>query len=213
MTVPAEPAVHHQWPKFFSAGTTLKLDRSFHGYSPADWSLSVLFAGRLVAKFDAAPQITVDPPPGNTFHVVLAPADTQPLVPNGGDPYSYTVIERLTAADGEVFDMARIAVMVNANIAIAVSGDFESPEAKLLRRLQDTLAARLAGGAVETYSVAGRSITRIPTKDLRTMIGQYKSIVWRQQNPGRLSTPGGFVFPTTDDGPFRLGPGANRWRP
>lgn len=195
MSLP-EPVIPTCWPKFITAGVTFKADRSFSSYGGApNWSLSVLFAGLHTANFAATPQITPD---GNVFHVVLAPADTQPLNPGGGASLAYTVVERLTGTDGEVFDVSVEKIMVSPNIALAAGGDYLTPEEKILTQLQTTLAARIAGGAVESYSIAGRSITKVSTKELRDMIGSYKWIVYRQRNPGRPGIPGTFSFPVSN---------------
>ena len=175
---------------------TCALPISQFGGTP-NWSLSVLFAGPQVASFDASPQIT---PNGAGFHVVLAPADTQPLNPGGGVSLAYTVVERLKGTDGEVFDLSVSKIMVSPNIALATAGDYLTPEEKILNQLQTSLAARLAGGAVESYSIAGRSITKISTRELREMIGSYKWIVYRQRNPGRPGIPGTFSFPVSNTG-------------
>lgn len=193
---PPEPVVHRNWPKFITAGTTFKVDRSFPQYGSADWSLSVLFAGPQTASF-ASSQIT--PNENGSYSIVLAPADTQSLNPGGGVSLAYTVVERLTAAsDGEVYDVSVQKIMVSPNIALAEPGDYLTPEEKILTQLQTTLAARIAGGAVESYSIAGRSITKISTPQLQEMIGQYKWKVYQQRNPGRPGVPGTFAFPPTD---------------
>jgi hypothetical protein len=130
--------------------------------------------------------------------VVLAPADTQPLNPGGGASLAYTLVERLTGTDGEVFDVSVEKIMVSPNIASAAAGDYLTAEEKILAQLQTTLAARIAGGAVESYSIAGRSITKVSTKEIRDMIGAYKWIVYRQRNPGRIGIPGTFSFPVSN---------------
>lgn len=202
MSLP-EPVIPTGWPNFITAGTTCKVDRSFsqYGGSP-NWSLSVHFAGPQTANFASTPQITPD---GKLFHVVLTADDTQPLNPGGGVSLAYTLVERLTGTDGEVFDVNVEKLMVSPNIALASAGDYLTPEEKILAQLQTTLAARIAGGAVESYSVAGRSITKVSTKELRDMIGSYKWIVYRQRNPGRIGIPGTFSFPVSNtnlDFPF-----------
>jgi hypothetical protein len=197
MSLP-EPVIPTFWPKFVTAGTTFKLDRSFSDYGGApNWLLSVLFAGPHTASFAAPPQITPDPT-GSTFHIVLGPADTQTLNPGGGASLAYTVVERLTGTDGEVFDVSVEKIMVSPNIALAAAGDYLTAEEKILAQLQTALAARIAGGAVESYSIAGRSITKVSTKELRDMIGSYKWIVYRQRNPGRPGIPGTFSFPVAN---------------
>jgi hypothetical protein len=196
MSLP-EPVIPTSWPKFITAGASFKVDRRFSqfGGSP-DWALSVLFAGPQVKAIAGTPQIT--PAAGNLYHVVLAPEDTQPLNPGGGTSLAYTVVERLTGTDGEVFDVSTQKIMVSPNIALAAAGDYLTPEEKILTQLEATLLARIAGGAVESYSIAGRSITKISTPQLQEMIGQYKWKVYRQRNPGRPGVPGTFSFPASD---------------
>jgi hypothetical protein len=194
---PTEPVIPTSWPKFITAGNTFKVDRSFQqfGGSP-DWALSLLFAGQETADISGTPQITPD---GNVYHVVLMPSDTQPLNPGGGASLAYTVVERLTASsDGEVIDVSVHKIMVSPNIALAEAGDYLTDEEKVLAQLQTMLTTRLAGGAVESYSIAGRSISKLSIPQLQEMIGQYKWKVYRQRNPGRPGIPGTFAFPPTD---------------
>jgi hypothetical protein len=195
MSLP-EPVIPTSWPKFITAGASFKVDRSFSqfGASP-NWALSLFFAGAQTAEIAGTPQITPD---GNVFHVVLAPTDTQPLNASGGQSQPYTLVERLTGTDGEVYDVNVEKIMVSPNIAEAEPGDYLTPEEKILAQLQTTLQARISGGAVESYSIAGRSITKISTPQLMEMIGQYKWKVYMQRNPGRPGIPGTFSFPPSD---------------
>lgn len=194
---PTEPVIPTSWPKFITAGASFKVDRSFSqfGGSP-DWALSLLFAGAAIADISGTPQITPD---GTVYHIVLAPSDTQPLNPSGGTSLAYTVVERLTAAStGEVYDVSVHKIMVSPNIAEAAPGDYLTTEEKILAQLQTMLLARITGGAVESYSIAGRSVTKLSIPQLQEMIGQYKWKVYQQRNPGRPGVPGTFSFPPSD---------------
>jgi hypothetical protein len=195
MTLPLEPPVPKNWPTFITAGATFKLDRIYEKFSQPDFALALYFVGPTVSSFNASPQIIKDPD-GRTYHIVLGAADTAALNPAGGTSLAFSAIERITSgSSGDVFDVATTRVMVSPNVATAAAGDFYSPEEKLLNQLQTTLAARLAGNAVESYSVSGRSITKVSTKELRDMIGSLKWMVYRQRNPGRIGVPGEFSFP------------------
>jgi hypothetical protein len=195
MTSTPEPTIARVWPTFLTAGATFKLDRAFRQFPNTDWTLAVYLVGSVVGNFSGTPAITPDQD-GSTFHIVLTPANTATLNPAGGASLAYSYVERLTnQASGEVFDVNTGRIMVSPNVATATAGDFLSPEEKILAQLQTTLAARVAGGAVESYSIAGRSITKVSTKELRDMIGSYKWIVYRQRNPGRVGVPGTFSFP------------------
>jgi hypothetical protein len=197
MTTLAEPRIPTSWPTFLTAGATCKVDRVFRDYNNTQWTLAVYLVGNVVADFTSSPEIIADPD-GSTFHVVLSAVDTAALNPSGGASLPYTIVERLTATTGspaEVWDVGTGRIMVSPNVATASAGDFVSPEEKILGQLQTALAARLTGNAVESYSIAGRSLTKISTKELRDMIGGYKWMVYRQRNPGRVGAPGEFSLP------------------
>lgn len=197
MTSLAEPRIQTSWPTFLTAGTTCKVDRTFPRYNNTQWALSLFIVGAVCGEITGTPEITPDPDT-QVFHIVLAPTDTAALNPAGGASLAYTLVERLTSigvSPEEVFDVGTFRIMVSPNVATAQPGDFVSPEEKQLIQLQATLSARLTGNAVESYSIAGRSITKISTKELREMIGGLKWIVYRQRNPGRVGAPGTFSFP------------------
>lgn len=195
MTAPLEPKIHKHWPTYLTAGASFKLDRIYEKFSQPDFNLALYFVGASAVSFNASPQIVKDPD-GRTYHIALGGTDTAQLNPAGGTSLAFSAIERITSqSTGDIFDVATTRVMISPNVATAAAGDFLSPEEKLLTQLQVTLAARIAGNAVESYSVSGRSITKISTKELRDMIGTYKWIVYRQRNPGRIGVPGQFSFP------------------
>lgn len=198
MTNPLEPTIPTHWPSYLTAGASFRLDRQYLNFSQPDWNLAVYFVGATVADFSSSPEIIKDPD-GMTYHIALSATDTAELNPGGGTPLAFTVVERLTCITapfvGDVRDVGTHRIMISPNVATATAGDFVSPEEKLLAQLQVTLAARLSGNAVESYSIAGRSVTKISTKELREMIGGYKWIVYRQRNPGRVGIPGTFSFP------------------
>lgn len=200
MTLP-EPVIPTLWPQYITAGASFKVDRSWTNYGTNGWQLSLIFAGANVKSFSTTPQITADPD-GETWHIILAPADTQPLNPSGGAGLPYTVVERLTGTDGEVYDVSVQKLMVSPNIANAVAGDYQTNEEKLLTQLQATLLARATGGLIENYSVAGRSVSKVSTPELRKMIGSLKWLVYRQRNPGRIGIPGTFSFEPAETDPL-----------
>jgi len=181
---PSQPPIRIRWPSFFTAGATFKINRQFADFAATDWNYSVLFAGLAVANFNGA-QITVDP--SGCYRVVLAPADTQKLNPSGAASVPYTYVERLTAvSDGEIVDVCSGRIMVEPNLAFAAAGDALSFEEKTLIAIEQVLSGRITAD-VENYSVAGRSVSKIPVRELLTLRGQYKAIVWRQRNPGRVT--------------------------
>lgn len=199
MTNPLEPTIPTHWPTFVTAGASFKLDRIYRDFSQPDFNLAIYFVGSKALNFAGSPSIIKDAD-GQTFHIALTGTQTATLNPGGGISLAYSVVERLTqiGGAGDVFDVATSRIMISPNVGTAADGDFLSPEEKLLAQLQATLAARLAGGAagaIESYSIAGRSITKVGIRELREMIGAYKWMVYRQRNPGRIGVPGEFSFP------------------
>jgi hypothetical protein len=207
MTPPTEPQIAKRWPPFFTAGATFKVDRTFTRYDNTDWAYSLLLAGERSIQFAGTPQITPDPTDAALFHIVLAPADTQPLNPNGakGRPYQY--VERLTcAATGEVFDVDYGRVMVAANLAVTADGEAVSFAERMLKRIEAAIAARLSGNdVIENYSIEGRSVSKLSMPQLQELRGTYAAIVYRQRNPGRVSTTVEVSFPTMAYGPYPRG--------
>jgi hypothetical protein len=199
---PTEPQVPTRWPRFLTAGATFKLDRSFVLYNNTDWAYSLILAGAAVVKFSGTPQVTPDPLDASLFHVVLAPTDTQPLNPGGATPLPYQFVERLTAAsDGEIFDVNSGRVMIEANLALASAGDGVSFEEKTLAVLEAVVQGRITAD-VENYSIAGRSVSKIPAKELLQLRGQFRAIVWRQRNPGKLTSSIDVYLPSVETEPY-----------
>jgi len=50
---------------------------------------------------------------------------------------------------------------------------------------------------MESYSIAGRSISKIPVRELMELKGRYEYLVWRQRNPGQFSQSVDVEFPPT----------------
>lgn len=192
---PVEPAIPTRFPPFFNAGTTLKVDRTIPGWSAADFAYQLILAGAGTLTKSA----TADAD-GVTWHVVLAPSDTGPLN-TAAQPSPYAYVERLTdSTTGEVYDVGNGRIMVNANLATVSPGDMVSFEEKTLSAIEAVLQNRVTAD-LEQYSIAGRSITKIPVRELLQLRGQYRALVWKQRNPGKLMNPIEVVFPTEQLGP------------
>lgn len=199
-----EPQVPTRFPPFLTAGTSFKVDRIFASYPTTEWKYTLLLAGAQVLQKDADADAD-----GVTFHIVLTPANTQSLNPSGGDPLAYTFVERMTALDssGEIWDVAAGRIMVNPNLAVAAAGDLVSHEETTLGIIEAALEGRLTAD-IENYSIAGRSVSKIPVRELIQLRGVYRRLVWKQRNPGKNSTPVDVTFPTLSYGPY---PYTKRW--
>jgi hypothetical protein len=205
MTAPAEPRPFTNWPSFITAGTSFRIDRAFRDFNNTDWAYSLIFAGAVVANISGS-QITPDPNDGALFHVVLAPTDTQPLNPTGaGASVPFTYVERLTAAsDGEIFDVNSGRIMVEPNMALATPGAAVSYEEKTLSVLEAALQGRLTSD-IEHYSVAGRSVSKIPVQELLRLRGVFRALVWKQRNPGKIGQTVDVSLPSMGYGPYPRG--------
>lgn len=100
--------------------------------------------------------------------------------------------ERHLAATGQV------ALIANA---AALSGDNRSHAVAMLALIETELKARVTGattsggmGSIESYSIGGRAIHKIPTPDLYTLRNKYRWEVWREKNPGSFGVPVGVRF-------------------
>jgi hypothetical protein len=190
--MPTEPQPALDFPPFFAAGTTLKVQRQFDQYGSATWNYQLLLAGAQVLSVAG----TADPD-GMSFLVEATPAQTAKLNTRR-TPEAYSYVERLTATDGsgEIYDVRSGRIMVNPNLALLNPGDALTHEERTLRIIEAKLENRLAAD-LENYSIAGRSISRIPVQELIKLRGTYANIVWKQRNPGKLTTPVDIVFPPT----------------
>ena len=192
-----EPQIPTDFPASITAGTSFKVDRQFEDYPSSQWNYSLLLAGAYTLNKAA----TADPG-GVLWHIVLTPSDTQPLNPGGGVSLAYTYVERLTASDssGEVWDVNTGRIMVEPNLGIAQAGDAVSFEEKTLQVIELALQGRLTSD-IEHYSIAGRSVSKIPVRELIELRGLYKRLAWKQRNPGAFTQPVDVVFPTNVIGP------------
>jgi hypothetical protein len=208
--VPTEPLIAKHFPPFITAGATFKVDRSFPSYGNTDWSYALTFAG----LYNLTIAGTADPDASDLFHVVLAPSDTAKLNPKGGTALALSFVEVLSALPdgGEVFVAGRGRIMVEPDLTALNDGDAVSLAQRTLNAIRAEILARLTSQAsIENYSIGGRSISKIPLRDLVNLRGQYERIVWREENPGRFTVPVDVVFPSNEVAPAPFVRG--RWEP
>jgi hypothetical protein len=202
-----EPLIPTIYPPFLTAGTTFKVDREFDDFPNTQWNYSLLLAGLTTQSFAAS-----NDQDGVTFHIVLTPTQTQPMNPVATAtmplPYAYT--ERLIATDGsgEIFDIVNGRIMVNPNMAGAVAGSLITYEEQTLAVIEAALKGRLTAD-IEHYSIAGRSVSKIPVRELIELRGRYKYLCQKQRNPGSFSNSAEVKFPSIAYGPDPYLP--HRW--
>ncbi len=182
------PIIPAAVPKHFPAGTTVQFTRSLDDFLPMDgWAYTIYLNG-LTQKFNKAADVT----DGNVFQITFLPSDTASLNPG---PYRYA--ERLTnAATGEIYDLHgdELVIVIEPNVSSSPAGAFNTWEEAQLAVVEAAIAGRLTAD-LQTYQIAGRSITKIPIQELRSIRGELRAAVWRQNNPGKLGVPFKVEFP------------------
>jgi hypothetical protein len=187
------PIIPDSVPDHFPAGTTVKFTRSLNDFLPSDgWAYTIYLNG-LTQKFNKAATV-VD----GIFQIELIPTDTASLNPG---PFRYA--ERLTnSVTGEVYDITgdELVINIEPNVASAAAGVFNTWEERTLVIVEAALSGRLTSD-IETYQIAGRSVSKIRISELRTIRGQLRAAIWRQNNPGQLGVPHRVAFTLETESP------------
>lgn len=157
-------------PATIPAGTTVKFRREFGKYpASAGWTYKIYLNGP--ATLNKAGTADAD-----GFLVTIAATDTAPLAAG-----FYQYVERVTSEDeSEVYDVGHGGLNITPNLATAAAGATQTPEARTLEVINAAILGRMTAD-MESYSIAGRSVTRIPIADLTRLRGVYAAIVAQQQ--------------------------------
>lgn len=149
--MPTTPTV---FPARLSAGTTLKVTRTFTDYPANDgWTATLYVAGEsLMAPVAATAN-------GSAFDFTVSSTATSDLAP--GD-YAYKV---LVAKAGEVYVAEDAVITVDPNIISARAGDLLTLAQKALPIVQAAILGRLTADQ-QSFSIAGRAVVKIPIKEL-----------------------------------------------
>lgn len=94
------------------------------------------------------------------------------------------------AGPAEIHDIRgdELVINIEPNVETAPAGAFATFEEQQLAVVEAVLAGRITNG-VESYQIAGRSVTKIPIPELMKLRGMLRAAVWRQDNPGKLGVP------------------------
>jgi hypothetical protein len=180
------PIIPDVVPDHFPAGTTVKFTRSLDDFAPSDgWAYTIYLNG-LTQKFNKAATV-VD----NSFLIDFLPSDTASLNPG---PYRYA--ERLVnSGTGETYDITgdELVINIEPNVASSAAGTFNTWEERTLVVIEAAISGRLTAD-IQAYQIAGRSVSKIPIQELRTIRGELKAAIWRQNNPGQLGIPHRVAF-------------------
>ncbi|WKZ15439.1 MAG: hypothetical protein QY317_16205 [Candidatus Jettenia caeni] len=161
------------FPSSLTAGTTLRFQRSYAKYpASAGWAYTFYLAGSSVLSASGVAN-------GDAFIITLTATNTANLAEG---TYRYTEI---VSKDDVKYEVGRGVLPVSLNLATALAGAAQTHAEKTLSVIEAALSGRLTSD-LESYQIAGRSVNKIPVKELLQLRGHYASLVWRQRNPGRL---------------------------
>lgn len=167
-------------PSRITAGTTVLWNRTPGGEHAdrtpaAGWALTVRLQGQVTKVLTAITGSL------SYFPVVLSATDTAPLPP--GDVRILEVLSK----GSEVYVCAESTARI---VALANSGeDARGWAEKTLAAIESILSGRVSAD-LESYSIGGRSITKIPVRELRELRVSLQFEVARKRKNGALTGVG-----------------------
>jgi len=165
------PTVPITEPTELTAGDSWQWDRTLPGFPPADgWTLR--YALRGPGRLDIEAQ-----PAGGVYQVRVAAAETTKL-PAG----SYRWAMAVEHEDGRRHTIATGRIQVAADFAQLEDGLTHAE--RTLRVIHAAIEGRLTAD-IESYSINGRAVNKIPLEQLLKLRGHYRSEVRRERNGGR----------------------------
>ena len=167
--------------------TQVAIDDDGNGvYSFSSWSGPMPYVGLTVA-------ITGFTNEGNNISGAITELDVE----DGGGTFTVansTAVDEtnpgLAAGPPEVYDIRgdELVLNIEPDAATSAAGTFQTFAEKTLAVIEAAIDGNLTP-AIQSYQIAGRSVVKIPLKDLLQLRGLYLAAVWRQQHPGRLGVP------------------------
>lgn len=152
-------------PGQITAGDSVKwtdetvLDANGAGLDPSVWTLHYAIRGAVSLDLVATQA-------GASFQTSMSPAQSATLTPAG--TFYWTAF--VTNADGDRITTGRGAIVVLPDLTAAPAGyDGRNQDEKDLAAVRAAISARLAGGAVSDYAIAGRSLKNEPMAALVAM--------------------------------------------
>lgn len=136
---------------------------------------------------------------GNNISGELTALDANTFTLANPTAVNETVAATATAP-AETYDITgdELVINIEPNVATSAAGTFNTWEEQTLVVVEAAIAGRLTSG-IESYQIAGRSVSKIPIAALRTIRGELRAAIWRQQNPGRLGEAYRVAFPLENE--------------
>lgn len=167
-------------PACLNAGDTSKFTMSFADYGAPTWAAVIHLRGASSLDVTA----TAD---GTSHAFVITTAQSALLQPG---TYSWAV---RVSDGGELYTAAEGTLVVEANIALALAGDFVSHAERMLAAIDAVLDGRITAD-VESYSIGGRAVTKHSLTELKKLRQHFAWRLWMERNPGKFARIGTVTF-------------------
>ena len=165
-------------PAQFAAGTTVCYRRQLADYpASGGWTLRLHLAGASVLAITA----TTD---DDDFIVTISADDTA----SGFSSGLYKWVERVSNAEGEVYEVATGSVTVLPNLAEATEGSEQEWIERAIAALRAHVEGRLPAG-MESYQIAGRVVAKMPVKEAVGLLASFESRLANLKNPDSFTRP------------------------
>ena len=169
----AEPQDYE--PEKLTAGVTWKWNKTLSDYPASEWSLNYYLRRNGAAQTSFGS--TAD---GDTFQVNVGAVVTAIFTPD-----VYDIIGIVTKGSDKFVVYDGI-IKVLSNPASSSAYDPRSHARKVLDLIEAAMEGRIPNG-MESYTIGGRSINKIPLKELRELYDRYKQDVEREVQAERLA--------------------------
>ena len=166
-------------PTAIIAGDTVKFEFTDGDFPTSEgWALKGALRGE--NAIEATVSVTND-----VHTVTFAAAATIELEP--GRYILALWMEGSGAYAGEQHEVYRDVVQVAPSVEAAEEGELQSLAERLVAAGEARLLSRLTDEQlIESYGVAGRTVTKVAIEQLDAMIRKWKWDVWKERHPGQL---------------------------
>lgn len=169
-------------PEVLRAGDTWEWKKYVAGHLPGDgWVLKYgLHNVGSASASNTKLQITATTD-GNNHAVSVSAATTAPLLP--GNWKWVAVVEK----GAQRFSVGSGVLYVEPDLYTVAAGTQQTHAEKMLEAIESVLEGR-ATSDIESYSIAGRAVNKIPIAELIKWHNVYLARVKRERNPGKFGT-------------------------
>ena len=168
----AEPKAYE--PEKLTAGVTWKWKKTISDYPASEWTLTYYLRkdGATATSFSAAAD-------GDSYLVTVAAATTAAYASGIYDFIGWVI------KGTEKFEVFNSMIEVLPNPTNASAYDPRSHARKVMELIEAAMEGRVPNG-MESYSIGGRSINKIPLNQLRELYEKYKQDVVMEEQAERL---------------------------